>query len=243
MRMRIAAFAERMGVSVRTLRYYDAIGLLRPAGVDPNSGYRLYDEANAARLSEILFYRELEFPLETIRRILDAPHYDRRAAMERQRALLLLKKERLEQLLRLLDDTKEENMKKMRETERQYEAQRSAFEREAAERWGGTEAYRAFVERTPGRNDAAAQAEMEAIFDAFGAAAARKADPSDEAVQTLVGRLQACITKHFYPCTDAILKGLGQMYVSDARFQTNLDAHGAGTAVLMRDAIAALLGE
>ena len=70
------------GVSVRTLHHYDAIGLLKPTRVT-EAGYRLYDDAALERLQSILLFRELQFPLKEIGRILDAPGFDRQAALHR----------------------------------------------------------------------------------------------------------------------------------------------------------------
>ena len=75
------------GVSIRTLQYYDKIGLLHPTGYT-ESGYRLYDDAAMERLQQILLFRELEFPLKEIRQILDAPDFDRRLALEQQIEML-----------------------------------------------------------------------------------------------------------------------------------------------------------
>ncbi len=83
------------GVSIRTLQYYDKIGLLRPAG-HTRSGYRLYDDAALERLQQILLFRELEFPLKDIRAILESADFDREKALEQQITLLSLKKEHLE---------------------------------------------------------------------------------------------------------------------------------------------------
>ena len=70
MKMPIKEFARLSGVSVRTLHYYDQIGLLRPAAVDAQTGYRFYDETSLLRMQEVLFYRELDFPLKSIAEIL-----------------------------------------------------------------------------------------------------------------------------------------------------------------------------
>ena len=94
--MQIKEFAEMTGVSVRTLHYYDQIGLLRPARVDKDSGYRYYDEASLLRMQQILFYRELDFPLKDIQAILSSPDYDKQTALKEQKHLLTLKKKRLE---------------------------------------------------------------------------------------------------------------------------------------------------
>ena len=96
MKMQIKKFAELTGVSVRTLHYYDEIGLLKPSIVDRFTGYRYYDESSVLRMQEILFYRELDFSLKSIAEILSSPNYDREKALKEQKKLLTLKKERLE---------------------------------------------------------------------------------------------------------------------------------------------------
>ena len=96
--MTVKEVSDRTGVSIRTLQYYDRIGLLSPAE-RTEAGYRLYDDEAIRRLSEILLFRELEFPLKDIRRILESPDYDREKALWQQITLLELKKERLENLI------------------------------------------------------------------------------------------------------------------------------------------------
>ena len=86
--MRIKELAELTGVSVRTLRYYDEIGLLKPSSIDEWTGYRFYDEEALARMQEILFYRELDFSLKSICQILSSPDYDRQKALDEQKRLL-----------------------------------------------------------------------------------------------------------------------------------------------------------
>ena len=76
MKMQINEFAKLVSVSVRTLHYYDEIGLLKPAFVDEQNGYRFYDEISLERMQEILFYRELDFELKSIAEILSSPDYD-----------------------------------------------------------------------------------------------------------------------------------------------------------------------
>ena len=103
MNMQIKEFAAYTGVSVRTLHYYDEIGLLKPAFVDRITGYRYYDNTSLLRMQEILFYRELDFSLKRIGEILSSPHYDKTAALQEQKQLLILKKERLERLISAID--------------------------------------------------------------------------------------------------------------------------------------------
>ena len=84
LKMQIKEFAEFTGVSVRTLHYYDEIGLLIPAFVDKATGYRFYDETSLLRMQEILFYRELDFSLRSIGEILSSPNYDKTKALNEQ---------------------------------------------------------------------------------------------------------------------------------------------------------------
>ena len=91
MRMQIKEFADFTGVSVRTLHYYDEIGLLKPAYVENSTGYRYYDEVCLERMQEILFYRELDFSLKDISDILSSPNYDKTKALKQQKDMLILK--------------------------------------------------------------------------------------------------------------------------------------------------------
>ena len=138
MKMLIKEFAEFTGVSVRTLHYYDEIGLLTPAFVDRTTGYRYYDENSLLRMQGILFYRELDFSLKSIGEILSSPNYDARKSLEEQKILLTLKKERLERLISAIDGAvKGENVMKAFDN--------SEFEKhkaEAKEKWGKTDAYK-----------------------------------------------------------------------------------------------------
>ena len=78
--MTVSQVSELAGVSVRTLQYYDKIGLLEPSSVT-EAGYRLYDDTALERLEQILLFRELEFPLKDIQAILDSPGFDREKAL------------------------------------------------------------------------------------------------------------------------------------------------------------------
>jgi len=229
MKLSIGETAQRLGVSVRTLRHYHEIGLVKPAETGEN-GYRYYDREALALLQQVLFYRELGLPLKEIKDLLQAPETHRRRALEAHRHLLELKKQQLEGLLQLVDDTLGGNiMTKPKITQADVEAAKSQYAQEAKERWGHTDAWKQSQGKTP---DAG---KMEEIFQGF--AALRSCDPGDPAVQTQVKVWQQFITDNLYPCTDEILAGLGQMYVCDERFTANLDKYGKGTAQLMSEAI------
>ena len=230
--MQIKEFAEMTGVSVRTLHYYDQIGLLRPARVDKDSGYRYYDEASLLRMQQILFYRELDFPLKDICRILSSPDFDSQQALAEQRQLLCLKKQRLERLIAAIDDHMKGEINMHAFDNREFEQYRE----EVKEKWGHTQAYAEYQQRGKHDHNALA-AGMDAIMAEFAVCKAQGHSPASIEAQTLVKRLQVYITDHFYNCTDAILKGLGEMYVADDRFRSNIDRHGEGTAEFIRQAI------
>lgn len=237
----IGELAKLVGVSVRTLRHYDAVGLLAPSGATP-SGYRLYDAAALERLEQILYFRELGFALEEIRDIMESPGYDARQAMMRQKALLEMKRSRIDAMMARLDeaiagmgapDMEVFDMSEIEKAKKQYAE-------EAKARWGHTDAYQESERREKGRTKEQGQAitdGMQALMQEF--ADVRALDPADARVQALVKRWQAYITEHFYPCTDEILAGLGQMYTCDERFMQNIDRCGEGTAACMSRAIAA----
>lgn len=237
----IGEMAQRAGVSVRTLRHYDAIGLLVPCEITP-AGYRLYDGAAMAGLEQILYFRELGFALEQIREIMTSPAYDVCEAMKRQKALLQMQKARIDAMIARLDEaiagngtpkTEVFDMSEIEKAKKQYADEVKA-------RWGNTKAYAQSEEKTAGYGKADwqnVQDGMTALMERF--AAVRDLPAEDEAVQALVDAWKAYITAHFYDCTDEILKGLGQMYTADERFMTNIDRCGEGTAACMSRAIAA----
>ena len=236
MNMQIKEFSRFTGVSVRTLHYYDEIGLLKPARVDKSTGYRYYDEHSLLRMQEILFYRELDFPLKHIEEILTSPNYDKHKALQAQKEMLILKKERLERLIFAIDGaTKGENvMKAFDNTEfEKYKA-------EAQEKWGSTDAYKEHQEKTKGYSKDkwnSMAAGMDAIMGQFAASMKQGDAPDSAAAQDLVKALQSHITENYYTCTKEILFGLGQMYVTDERFKANIDKHGDGTAAFICEAI------
>ena len=236
MKMQIKEFAEYTGVSVRTLHFYDEIGLLKPARVDRHTGYRFYDEDSLLRMQEILFYRELDFPLKSITEILMSPDYDKGKALDQQRRLLILKKERLERLISAIDSA-------MKGADVMNAFDNSEFEKyksEAQEKWGKTDAYKEHSEKTKGyskENWRSAEDGLSAIFAEFAACKAESIEAGSEPAQTLVAKLQNHITDNFYTCTKQILSGLGQMYMMDERFSANIDKNGEGTAEYVSRAI------
>lgn len=237
--MTIKEFATLCGVSVRTLHYYDQQGLLTPAGTT-EAGYRLYGENEAQRLQQIFFFREMGFPLAQIKEILDDPSFDRREALQKQEKLLLLERDRLDRLIRLVErNLKGEIDMSVKEFDRsEINAAKEEYCREAKEKWGNTAAWRSFEKK--GEPGEAAQAEADEIFRGFAALPAEQVDTAAGAA--LVKRWQQHLTRYYYECTPEILAGLAEMYVGDDRFLTNIDGQfGKGTAEKMTAAIRASL--
>ena len=240
MRMQAKEFADFTGVSVRTLHYYDEIGLLRPAHVEERTGYRYYDEVCLERMQEILFYRELDFPLKSICELLSSPGYDKQKALEQQKQLLVLKKERLERLIDALDKAGKGEYVMTAFDNKEYEETRKQYEKEAKERWGETDAYKEHQEKTKGyskENWQDANAGLDNILEEFAQCKVDGATPDSKEALDLVKKLQNHITEQYYTCTNEILAGLGQMYVADERFRKNIDKHGEGTAAFVSEAI------
>ncbi|MBQ9836854.1 MAG: TipAS antibiotic-recognition domain-containing protein, partial [Oscillospiraceae bacterium] len=163
-----------------------------------------------------------------------SPHYDKTAALQEQKHLLILKKERLERLISAIDGaSRGENVMNAFD-----KTKIESYKQEAKARWGDTAAYTEYTEKVAGKNEGDLFAGMESILAAFSACKAQGNVPSSPAAQELVEKLQNYISNHFYTCTKEILAGLGQMYTADERFKTNIDKHGEGTASFIGNAIA-----
>ena len=225
------------GVSIRTLQYYDRIGLLRPTEYT-QAGYRLYDDTALETLQQILLFRELEFPLKDIKRIISNPDFDRSKALGQQIELLKLKKEHIENLIDLAIGIKAIGVKEL--TFDAFDTRKiDEYAAQAKASWGTTPAYKEYEEKSKGRTkeeDINIGKGMMDIFAEFGTI--RNTDPASEEAQTLVKKLQDYITEHFYTCTKEILSSLGKMYGGGGDFTASIDNYGGeGTAVFDHQAI------
>ena len=225
------------GVSVRTLHHYDAIGLLRPTRVT-EAGYRLYDDMALARLQTILLFRQLQFPLKEIKEILDSPGFDPAEALEQQIRLLELQRAHLDRLIshaRQIQKTGVINM----DFSPFDTTEIDRYAAEAKAKWGKTEAYKEFRQKTGGQNKAQLQSTGDALMDIFvEIGAIRHLSPASQEAQALIAKLQNFITEHYYTCTKQILRGLGQMYIAGDSMTENIDkAGGIGTAQFTHEAI------
>lgn len=228
--MTVNEVSKLTGVSIRTLQYYDTIGLLKPVEYT-ESRYRLYDDTSLERLQQILLFKELEFPLKEIKRIVDAPDFDRNKALEQQIELLTMKKEHLENLINFARGIKGIGVKYM--DFKAFDTRKiDEYSECAKEQWGQTAEYKEFEEKTKDwteADEAAVTDEFMQIFVEFGQM--KELSPSDELVQIQVKKLQDYITEHFYTCSNTILNGLGRMYGGGGDLTENIDdACGTGTA-------------
>lgn len=234
--MTVKEVSKRTGVSIRTLHYYDEIGLLRPTSIT-ESGYRLYDDRALERLSHILLFRDLEFSLKEIGQILTSPDFDYSKALDQQIHLLMLKRKRLDGLIHFARELKKTGVHNM--SFKAFDKQKiEAYSKQAKAQWGHTDAWKECEAKNAGRSDADfadINAGLMAIFSGFGQLMDR--EPGQEAVQAQVGKLQDYITAHYYHCTKPILAGLGQMYRTE-EFTENIDrAGGTGCAEFAAQAI------
>ena len=242
MNLSISETAKLTGVSVRTLHYYDEIGLLKPVSVDEHSGYRFYDERSLERLQTILFYRVLDFSLKEIIRIISNPDFNKQEALSKQKELLKLKREHIKHLIDAIDNTlRGENTMSFNAFDNsEFETQKEKYVAEAKEKWGNTDAYKESVKKTSCYSNekwAEVNAAMNVIICEFTDCMNNGNLPESKSAQTIVRKWQDYITENYYTCTNEILEGLGTMYVGDERFKANIDKCGDGTAEFMSNAI------
>lgn len=235
--MTVHEVSKLAGVSVRTLQYYDKIGLLPPSEYT-KAGYRLYDDGDLEKLQQILLFRELKFPLKDIKRIIDSPDFDKDKALEQQIDLLILKKKRLEELIKFARGIKLRGVSHMEFTA--FDMRKiDEYEERAREYWSATQEYREFEEKNKERTLSEIKDlgnRLMAIIAEFGSMKDKPANNSE--VQAQVRRLQEFITTNYYTCSNVILSRLGDMYAGGGEFTVNIDkARGKGTAEFAKKAI------
>lgn len=246
--MKVGDVARLAGVSVRTLHYYEEIGLLRPSR-DDASGYRVYTDEDLERLQQVLFYRELGFDLDRIKTIMNAADFDRREALLEQRRLLAAKVARLQATLQLVDKTLAAIQGGYRMTkDEMFEVfggfDPTQYEAEARARWGRTEAYKESTRRAQTYTKADWQrfaAEQQAVHDAIVALIDAGVPPTDVRAMDAVERHRLLIDTWFYPCSRQFHAELAKMYVTDERFRKTYEDMRTGMARYLHDAIQANL--
>jgi MerR family transcriptional regulator, thiopeptide resistance regulator len=240
----ISEVARIAGVSSRTLRHYDEVGLLRPAATRAD-GRRMYGREELLRLQRILLMRGLGLGLERIRDVLD-DDADEVAALGEHLAALEQERGRLDDVIATVRRTLDHLTKgTIVSTEDVFAGlpgydmdQQKKHEQEARERWGD-DAVDASKQRTASLSREGASevmADHEHIARDLAALHQQGVAASDERVQVIVARHHAWVSTFWVPDAEAY-QGLGQMYVDDERFRATYDAFGEGTAAYLRDAI------
>lgn len=228
------------GITVRTLHYYDEIGLLKPTSIGGN-GYRYYGEDALVRLQQILFFREMDLGLQPIREILDAPGFDQAEALKAHRSALQARIGRLKALVQTIDATLEHLEEGTTMSSQDMfagfsEEQQAAYAREAEELYDPElvrESNRRWASYSQDEKQAVMQ-EMGQVYTDLAALSGR--DPADPAVQAVMARWHQSIRRFYEPAPE-VLRGLGELYNQDARFTANFDRVQPGLAAYAQRAI------
>ncbi|MEU0371654.1 MerR family transcriptional regulator [Streptomyces sp. NPDC006283] len=239
----VARFA---GVTVRTLHHYDEIGLLRPSGRS-HSGHRRYDDGDLDRLQQILFYRELGFPLDEVAALLDDPDADPQEHLRRQHELLSARITQLQEMAAAVEKAMEARKMGINLTpEEKFEVfgdfDPDDYAQETEERWGGTEAYKESQRRSAAYTKEdwqRIQREADEITRRFVALMEAGEEPASKAAMDVAEEHRQWITRNHYTCTFEIHTCLAEMYVTDERFTRNIDQAKPGLAAYQREAILA----
>lgn len=234
------------GVTTRTLRYYDELGLLKPARIN-SSGYRIYGKEEVALLQQILFFRELGFPLETIRDILTAPGFSASVALCSHRAKLLEKRNQLDTLITNVEKTiaLTEGRIAMTDTEKfegfkqkLVEENEMHYGKEVREKYGDhmVEAYnKKLLNKTQQEHESFTALTDELMITL--AQAVDTGDPGSDLAQKAAALHKEWLMYHWSDYSSEAHAGLAQMYVADERFKAHYDAIKPGAAEFLRNAI------
>jgi DNA-binding transcriptional MerR regulator len=240
LRYSIKEIADLAGVTTRTLRYYDQIGLLPPAEIGVN-GYRYYDRDSLIKLQQILFFRELDVPLTEIGLIMKHPDFDLQGALQDHRVRLQERSQRLNTLINTIDLTIADlqggrNMM----AEEYFEGfDESQYEEEVRERWRDTRQYAESQKKWGSYS----KEEKEVIKEEGGRLTVRmvsedpNASPDDPDVQAAIGEYYAYLNRYFYTCEVSFLRGLADMWAADSRFAVNYERVRPGGAAFVREAV------
>ena len=236
----VKQLSKLAGVSVRTLHYYDEIGLLKPSAVGRNN-YRYYDDDSLFRLQQILFFRELELDLAQIKVILDDEKFDRVTALQTHRRRLAEKIDRLQTLIATVDNTilhlvGEVSMSKKRIFEGFDKEQEQRYADEAARRWGADNvraSHQLWNSYSP-EKQAQIKQEGGAIYQDL--AANMSKGPIDPAIQAMLGRWHQHL-RYFYEPSLEVLRGLGNAYNDDPDFNATFTAFHPDLPAFLQAAI------
>ncbi|CFX95186.1 TipAS antibiotic-recognition domain [Syntrophomonas zehnderi OL-4] len=234
------------GISSRTLRYYDEIGILKPARIN-SSGYRIYGQNEVDRLQQILFYRELGVSLDHIKEMLTVPDFDRAAALRCHREKLLEKKAQLELLIMNVEKTlaAAEGRTKMSDQEK-FQGFKQKMIEENEEKYG-KEIREKYGEETVARSNQKFMAmteeqyaevtALEARFRAILEEARQGGDPAGALAQQAADLHRQWLAYYWSEYSKEAHAGVARMYVEDERFKVYYDRTQPGTAEFLREAV------
>lgn len=233
--MKVKEVADLVGISVRTLHHYDEIGLLTPAETT-QAGYRIYSDENLETLQQILFFKELGFPLKKINEIIDNPSFDRQEALIMQHKMLLEKKNQLDKMIETIEKTIQHSKGEIHMSNQEkfagFDFSHNPYEQEAREKWGNKA-----VDDANEKAKNMTTYDKEKVNDTFrNLAAIRHLSPNSKAAQEGMKEWYQLLNRMGSYSLEAF-KGLGHLYVNDARYTKNIDQFGAGLAAFMRDAM------
>jgi DNA-binding transcriptional MerR regulator len=235
--------AGLVGVSIRTLHHWDAIGLVRPGG-RTWVGYRVYSAEDIARLHRVLVYRELGLPLAQIGRLLDDPSIDANDHLRRQRGELVERIERLQRMVGAVDRMLEVSQTGMRLSPEQQVAifgddWRPEWVEEAEQRWGSTDQWAQYSQRAAELSPAdweKVAAETDALHADLVAAKRSGVVPGSTEANALAERHRALMSTYF-DCTHAMQVCMGRMFVEDPGFAAHYDGLATGLAQWLRQVL------
>ena len=238
--MKVKEVAELFGISIRTLHHYDKIGLLTPSEVTDNR-YRLYSEENLETLQQILFFRELGFPLKEIQKMMHNSSFNKKEAFMLQRKMLIEKRDNLNKMIGNIDKTLQhltgETQYTYKERFENMNMKFSQYEEEARLRWGNQA-----VDEVSSKLNHLSKDEQIELSDSWDSilnklASLRSHSPKSKEVQIVIKQWYDFLNENFrYYSLDAFY-GLGQLYIQDERFKKNIDRYGEGLASFMSEAM------
>lgn len=242
----VQKLAQMAGVSTRTLRYYDEIGILKPARIN-GSGYRIYGQKEVDRLQQILFYRELGVSLEFIKDIVTAPTFDEVTALREHREKLLNKREQLNQLIANVNKTIESKERSIIMSDKEkFEGFKNKLIEDNEEKYG-KEIREKYSDEVVNKSNnklknmtkeeydeitRLGEAVIETLRGAF-----ETGDPSSELAQKAADLHRQWLSFYWDGYCKEAHAGIAQMYVDDERFTAYYDKQQPGMAEFLRDAI------